>query len=108
MTKEEKLRDLHKFLIKKFTVKEKVTLRICKMNDYGSCTYDGEKYHISVKKNDSYPSQENSILHEWGHVLQKKHDQEHHSNNWGIQFAKVYRVYLQWVTENSKKRKKIK
>jgi len=99
MTKFDKIRDLHNFFLKKFRPRKKVVLRFSnRMICNGSYSYYNNKHYITLNKMDNYAVSTENILHEWGHLLDRtKWSKEHHGNCWGICFARVYRVYLEWV-----------
>lgn len=101
MTKIEKLRDLHRFFIRKFKVRKPVILRICKLNDCGSYLYNKGKHYISINKKHNWECSAQNLYHEWSHCLEyNKYGNEHHSDSWGVKFSKTYRAYLEWLEEN--------
>lgn len=101
--KKEKIKSLFQFLIIKFKIKKKVTLRMCKMRDHASCNSDGESYFISINKDDCVDCCYDSCVHEVAHVLQNWRDKEEHSENWGIWYSRVYRAFLEWYTSENNK-----
>lgn len=104
MTKIEKLRDLHNFLISKFRPKYPVHLRICKLKDYhGLYQWDGENkiHYITLEKRDNLEESITNLIHEFAHLLQKykNQDEDEHSDEWGINVARIYRKYMEWLEQ---------
>ena len=99
MNRYDKIRDLHKFLLKRFRPKKKVILRFSRfMINHGSYKYSKNKHFITIRSQDSYAELISDLCHEWSHCLEHhKWGTEHHSNAWGIKYSIVYRAYLEWL-----------
>lgn len=101
MDKRKALLDLHNYFIYRFKPKKSIHISICKLEkNLGWYNYDFDnKIHvIKIDRIQCLGAAVDSLIHEWGHLLQKnKTNMNVHSNSWGVCYARVYRVYLEWL-----------
>lgn len=99
MNKIDKIRHLHHFFIERFKPKKPIMLRFSsKIKGHGSYSYCNKKHIITLNKKDHYFTLIDSEIHEFAHALEyNKVGKQQHSDAWGKAFAKVYRVYLEWL-----------
>lgn len=99
MTKQDKIRNLHEFFIKKFRPKKPVILRFSRrMLYHGAYSYNNKKHYITLNARDSYATLVDSEIHEMAHCLEyNKYNNEEHSNSWGAKYSLCYRAYLEWL-----------
>lgn len=77
-----------------------VCTRLLPPDDYGSVTVKGNKFVISLNKHTSFEIRQETLIHEYAHVLDWSNYQDtideflYHSDSWGVYYARVYRVWL--------------
>lgn len=82
----------------KISVKCKAKLSGDDKDDAGVCIqFDDDSIVIEINKNQSFDSKIDTLLHEWAHALSfDSKDIDEHGNEWGKQYARIYRKYLKW------------
>lgn len=58
-----------------------------------------KKFLIKIHKNQCFALRIDTLIHEWAHALVwfgAETNNEDHSAEWGIQYAKIYRTFLEW------------
>lgn len=102
------LRKLRQFCPSEHPVKV-VTADLRKDKLCGSCvayiTADGQitRFLIEIARDNSEATAVDTLLHEWAHVLDKEANglpSEPHRNSWGEYYAKVWRCYVNEVSED--------
>lgn len=79
-----------------------VIITTCKLScdDVGSIIFKKNKFIIRINKLASYAIRQETLIHEYAHVLDWNNYQDtedeflHHSDSWGVYYARVYRVWL--------------
>lgn len=80
--------------------KRRIVVRRIPMQDYGSTSLNTLETVITVciRAADSLTVQMETLIHEWGHVLE--YDRYgNHSDRWGKGHAEAYSVYLAWMAK---------
>ena len=95
-----RLRLRFELLKKKFPVDAPVTLysrrtAICdkkrNLRYNGWCSFNGKRYFITVNKEDDSPTQVDTLLHEWAHLVAGWEERgREHSRKWGRAYADIY------------------
>jgi len=102
MNTEMKWRRLLPWLRKNFPATLPVKVRRVtadKMSKFdGDCElHNGIEFRIRINRNRSWSLVLDAILHEWAHALAWfAPGEEHHSAEWGVAYAKLYRTFWQW------------
>ncbi len=100
MTSKQKWLATLRWLRRNFPAELPVRVRSCQMKDCGDSAYsEGMKdFRVRVKASQSLSARLDTVLHEWAHCLTwfGAECDEDHSSEWGITYAKLYRVHLDW------------
>lgn len=90
-------RDFAAHLRKQCPVKRRVVIRRVVMEAAGSTslTDDERTITVCIRAPDRSAEQINTLIHEWGHVLEYDR-QGHHGDVWGKGNAAAYRAWLEW------------
>ena len=86
------------FLRERVPLRRRLTIRCCEMRHHGSTNLNEAETRITlcIRKQDSGRMQIDSLIHEFGHVLEYD-KQGDHSDYWGRYNAKAYRAWLDFV-----------
>lgn len=69
------------------------------MKIHGYAEYSKSQFNIRIESKSSFLLRIDTLIHEWAHVLTwfgAETDIEDHSSEWGIQYAKIYRTFIEW------------
>ena len=87
------------WLRQEFPAQRKVYIRSMKMKEYdGYVVHVKNCFFISINRNKSLATKLDTLLHEWAHTLTwfGADQKEHHSDEWGLWYAKIYRAFHEW------------
>lgn len=100
MTTAQKWRKLIAWLHRNFPIDYPMTIRSQRLKFFcGLTDYDGIRFKIFVHRKQCFTLRVDTLIHEWAHVLTwfgAETDNEDHSAEWGIQYAKIYRTFYEW------------
>ena len=68
-------------------------------NLQGEAEYNGKVFTIKIRGGVSFDLKVDALIHEYAHCLTwfgESFQQEEHSSEWGIAYAKIYRTYIEW------------
>ena len=89
------LRQLLEELKKDLRLNNKIILAFREMNDWGSCSFNGKSFIITISIESDVNSAISTLIHELAHALAgAKKDDISHSDYWGKCYSKVYRSWL--------------
>lgn len=101
MTITQKWRILLAWLHRNFSLANACHVRTIKISDKlcGSTDRDKKGFHIKIRQQQCFTLRVDTLIHEWAHALTwfgaETHNEDH-SAEWGIQYAKIYRTFLEW------------
>ncbi len=91
------------WLRREFPAQHKVRIRSVKMKDYdGEAIFQNQsrykQFLIRINRNKPLATKLDTLLHEWAHCLTwfGAEQEEHHSDEWGLWYAKIYRAFEKW------------
>ena len=87
------------WLRRNFPTASIVRVQSIPMEIHGVCCYEKKKFLITINRKKSFGLRIDTIIHEWAHALTwfgAETDVEEHSAEWGIQYAKIYRTFIEW------------
>lgn len=101
MTTARKWRMLLAWLHRNFSLVSRCQVRTIKMPGTLCGTTDRDKkgFHIRVRRGLCFTLRIDTLIHEWAHALTwfgAETNNEDHSAEWGIQYAKIYRTFCEW------------
>lgn len=87
-----------------------VRVRSCKMKDYGDTTYleNMKGFRVRIRARQSLSIKLDTVLHEYAHVLSwfgSESEIDDHSAEWGITYARLYRMHLEWDFGRAQKKR---
>ena len=73
--------------------------------DQGETEFTGKYFWIRVHPKLPFLSRMDALLHEWAHCLTwfGPETDEDHSAEWGIAYARIYRIHVEWNYGREKK-----
>jgi len=88
------------WLHRNFPTKEAVTVRSKPLKKLcGETIYENHWFKIFIHRNQCFTLRVDTLIHEWSHALTwfgaETHNEDH-SAEWGIQYAKIYRIFYEW------------
>lgn len=93
------------FLRKEFPTRRPVKVRRIKteldtslvpaQRDFGETDFYDECYIMKINREDPVRVQKDTVMHEWAHCLTPEREREHHSDKWGIWYARIYRRVME-------------
>ena len=89
--------DFAAHLKRKCPTRRRVIIRRVAMGAHGSTslTDDEQTITVCIRRGDSARTQIETLIHEWGHVLEYDR-QGYHGDVWGAGNAAAYRAWLEW------------
>lgn len=87
------------WLRREFPTQHKAHVRSCVLcNLDGDAFFLGMWFKIRINRKKSLAIKLDTLIHEWAHCLTwfGAEQLEDHSDEWGLQYAKIYRAYLDW------------
>jgi len=110
MTNKQKWLATLRWLRRNFPVELPVHIRSLGMKDCGDTTYsEGMKdFRVRIKANQPLSAKLDTVMHEHAHVLTwfgSEAEIEDHGAEWGIAYARIYRMFLEWDFGRAQKKK---
>ena len=102
MNNETKWRKMLSWLRRNYPVKMKVTIRRVrnlrkKEPNIGYSEGTNRSIYIAIDYNTSFALQCDTLLHEWAHVMTwDGNDIDEHGEEWGLAYARIYRLFVAW------------
>jgi hypothetical protein len=99
LTVDAKYRRLLAWLRRTFPLQRPACVRRVPLKEYcGVCTFSADrKFYIQIDNRQCAQLACDSLIHEWAHALTWFSPcNDHHSAEWGIAYARLYRCYLTW------------
>ncbi len=100
MTNNQKWLKTLRWLRREFPAQRRVVVRsVCVAEDcYGYVSLHREGFFVYVGKLLPGFIRLDTIIHEWAHVLAwfGRDQEECHSDEWGLAYAKIYRAWIAW------------
>lgn len=93
------------WLRREFPAQRKVYVRSMKMTDYdGYVVHIKNCFFVLINRNKPLATKLDTLLHEWAHALTwfGADQREHHSDEWGLWYAKIYRAFHEWDFKGKK------
>lgn len=101
MTINQKWRKLLAWLHRNFGLECACHVRTATLKDF--CGYTSfckpKGFTIKIHRNQCFQLRVDTLIHEWAHALTwfgAETKNEDHSAEWAIQYAKVYRTFIEW------------
>ena len=66
----------------------------------GLQTWNGEYHTISLNSKKGLDYLTEILMHEWGHILQRKNDKDDHGKEWGMKYSLIYNAFLEWMEKS--------
>lgn len=101
VTTAQQWRMLLAWLHRNFPAEQPITVRsksLKKRKLCGETVYHKRWFTIYIHRNQCLNLRIDTLIHEWSHCLvwHGAEASEDHSSEWGIQYAKIYRTFLEW------------
>jgi len=100
MTKFRRFRSLATFLKKNLPVEYPVNVRRLPTAStvYGDCDFDGERFMIRINRKTNEDCAIDTLIHEAAHSISFfSTNGDTHGRNFGIAYARAYKLYLDWL-----------
>ncbi len=65
---------------------------------FGTCTFDGNIFKITIDKSISNDMAVETLIHEWAHVIAWTHEHDtvdDHGPEWGLAYSRVFRAFFE-------------
>lgn len=64
-----------------------------KSKEYGDCNRIGRRFLIRIDPRADWSTSLDTLFHEWAHALTWWVEGSHHSDEWGLAYARIYRDF---------------